>query len=256
MAGVLSELTPYVKALVERGYRVAVADQYETEDGHARGDYPRRHAWDAPRNRRRRRAVPRGDRPRGRRRGRPLRARARRRDHGPVPRHRSRRRGRPPRGAVPLRPRRGAPGTARPQRRPTARSGPRGPLGVGFRLRRGGGVRAGRAKHAVREQFGRETADSVGIDSELALRAAGAVLGYVEETGAGVLASITRLTAYGDGDHVAVDATTQRNLELTETMRGDADGSLFETVDHTVTAPPAAASSESGSPARAGTARN
>jgi len=70
----------------------------------------------------------------------------------------------------------------------------------------------------------------------LALRAAGAVLGYVEETGAGVLASITRLTAYGDDDHVAVDATTQRNLELTETMRGDTDGSLFETVDHTVTA--------------------
>jgi len=51
-----------------------------------------------------------------------------------------------------------------------------------------------------------------------------------------VLASITRLTAYGDDDHVAVDATTQRNLELTETMRGDTDGSLFETVDHTVTA--------------------
>jgi len=41
MAGVpLSELTPYVKALVERGYRVAVADQYETEDGHAPGRLP------------------------------------------------------------------------------------------------------------------------------------------------------------------------------------------------------------------------
>src|SRR6056297_1478646 len=37
MAGVpLSELTPYLKALVERGYRVAVAEQYETADGHAR----------------------------------------------------------------------------------------------------------------------------------------------------------------------------------------------------------------------------
>ena len=37
MAGVpLSELTPYLTALVERGYRVAVADQYETADGHAR----------------------------------------------------------------------------------------------------------------------------------------------------------------------------------------------------------------------------
>jgi len=94
----------------------------------------------------------------------------------------------------------------------------------------------GRAEHAVREQFGRETTDSVGLDSTLAVRAAGAVLSYVEETGAGVLASMTRLTAYGADDRVDVDATTQRNLEITETMRGDADGSLFDTVDHTVTA--------------------
>ena len=37
MAGVpVDDLTPYVTALVERGYRVAVADQYETESGHAR----------------------------------------------------------------------------------------------------------------------------------------------------------------------------------------------------------------------------
>ena len=37
MAGVpVDDLTPYVSALVERGYRVAVADQHETEDGHAR----------------------------------------------------------------------------------------------------------------------------------------------------------------------------------------------------------------------------
>src|SRR6056297_1051355 len=34
MAGVpLSELTPYLTALVERGYRVAVADQFDAEDG-------------------------------------------------------------------------------------------------------------------------------------------------------------------------------------------------------------------------------
>jgi DNA mismatch repair protein MutS len=37
MAGVpVDDLTPYLKALVERGYRVAVADQYETGNGHAR----------------------------------------------------------------------------------------------------------------------------------------------------------------------------------------------------------------------------
>ncbi|MFT4964300.1 MAG: DNA mismatch repair protein MutS, partial [Halobacteriales archaeon] len=37
MAGVpVDDLTPYLKGLVERGYRVAIADQYETDGGHER----------------------------------------------------------------------------------------------------------------------------------------------------------------------------------------------------------------------------
>ncbi len=94
----------------------------------------------------------------------------------------------------------------------------------------------GRARHRVREQFGSETLDSVGIEGkDAAVRAAGGVLSYVEETGAGVLASMTRLQAHGSGSHVELDATTQRNLELTETMQGDRSGSLVDTIDHTVT---------------------
>ncbi|WP_267163347.1 DNA mismatch repair protein MutS [Halovenus salina] len=94
----------------------------------------------------------------------------------------------------------------------------------------------GRARHRVREHFGEETLDSVGVaDEELGIRAGGAVLSYVEDSGAGVLASVTRLQAHGSGDHVELDATTQRNLELTETMQGDRSGSLLDTIDHTVT---------------------
>ncbi|MFC7195874.1 DNA mismatch repair protein MutS [Halosimplex aquaticum] len=94
----------------------------------------------------------------------------------------------------------------------------------------------GRARHRVREQFGAETLESVGIaDAEAAVRAAGAVISYVDETGAGVLASMTRLQSFDESAYVDLDATTQRNLELTETMQGDRDGSLFSTVDHTVT---------------------
>ncbi|MFB6151859.1 MAG: DNA mismatch repair protein MutS, partial [Haloarculaceae archaeon] len=94
----------------------------------------------------------------------------------------------------------------------------------------------GRARHGLREQFGAETLESVGVaDSEAAVRAGGAVLSYVEETGAGVLASVTRVRSFEGDEYVDVDATTQRNLELTETMRGEGDGSLFDTVDHTVT---------------------
>ncbi|MFB6310003.1 MAG: DNA mismatch repair protein MutS [Salinirussus sp.] len=94
----------------------------------------------------------------------------------------------------------------------------------------------GRARHRVRTQFGTETVDAVGLDDEAAIRAAGAILAYVDETGAGVLASITRLQTSAGGKRVELDATTQRNLELTETMQGDRAGSLFETIDHTVTA--------------------
>ena len=94
----------------------------------------------------------------------------------------------------------------------------------------------GRATHRVREQFGDETLDSVGLHAEgVGVRAAGAALSYVEETGTGVLASMTRLQSYGDGDHVELDATTRRNLELTETMQGNRQGSLVATIDHTVT---------------------
>ncbi|WP_331235758.1 DNA mismatch repair protein MutS [Natronorarus salvus] len=94
----------------------------------------------------------------------------------------------------------------------------------------------GRATHRVREQFGRETVSSLGLKDEgPAVTAAGAVLAYVEETGVGVLASMTRLTPYTGEDHVSLDATTQRNLELTETMTGGTEGSLLATIDHTVT---------------------
>ncbi|WP_336035024.1 DNA mismatch repair protein MutS [Halobacterium yunchengense] len=95
----------------------------------------------------------------------------------------------------------------------------------------------GRAAHAVREQFGDGALHSLGVaEGGPAARAAGAALDYVAATDAGVLASLTRLQPYSADDHVELDATTQRNLELTATMGGDGEGSLFATVDHTVTA--------------------
>ena len=246
MAGVpLTELTPYAKALVERGYRVAVADQYETDDGHAReitriitpGTLLETTDDDA----RYLAAIVRSDdeaggtRPADDDAGGPyglaladvttgrflvteldaasdLSAELYRFDPAEV-----------------------LPGP-RVRNDDDLLGAVREDLSGSLSVFDAAAFAPGRARHAVREQFGRETTDSVGIDSEPAIRAAGAVIAYVGETGAGVLASMTRLTAYGDGDHVELDATTQRNLELTETMRGDAEGSLFETIDHTVTA--------------------
>ena len=95
----------------------------------------------------------------------------------------------------------------------------------------------GRAAHRLREQFGRETVSSVGLDADSAVRAAGAVLAYVDETGAGVLPSMTRLRTFETDAHLDLDATTQRNLELVEPMSGDAGDTLLGTIDHTVTSP-------------------
>ncbi|MGZ0747459.1 DNA mismatch repair protein MutS [Haloparvum sp. AD34] len=242
MAGVpIDDLTPYLKALVERGYRVAVADQYETEDGHAReitrvvtpGTLLETTDDDAQYLA----AIVRegGSEATGNEDG-PLGlafadvttgrflvtevdsvgdARAELYRFGPVE-------------ALP------GPAVRNDDDLLTAL---REEVGASLSLHDAEAFAPGRAKHAVREQFGTETADSIGIDSELALRAAGAVLAYVEETGAGVMASMTRLTAYGAEDHVELDATTQRNLELTEPMSGDGEGSLVDTIDHTVTSP-------------------
>ncbi|WP_049937498.1 DNA mismatch repair protein MutS [Haloplanus natans] len=232
MAGVpVDDLTPYLKALVERGYRVAVADQYETEDGHAReitrvvtpgtllettdpaaqflatlvavdGRYGLALAdvttgeflvttTDAATD---------------------VAAELHRFDPVEV-----------------------VPG-------PTVRDDDDGLL-ARIRDRTGASVTdyddaafaPGRAEHALREQFGDATLDSVGLNHRAGVAAAGAVLAYVEETGVGVLDAMTRLQAYDPGDHLDIDPTTQRNLELTETMHGDREGSLFGTVDHTVT---------------------
>ncbi|WP_227377801.1 DNA mismatch repair protein MutS [Haladaptatus halobius] len=95
----------------------------------------------------------------------------------------------------------------------------------------------GRATHTMREHFGEGMLSSLSLDtkSKAEIRAAGAILSYIEETGTGVRSSMTRLQSYHADDHVELDATTQRNLELTETMHGNAVGSLFDTLDHTVT---------------------
>ncbi|MFT4883520.1 MAG: DNA mismatch repair protein MutS [Natronomonas sp.] len=91
----------------------------------------------------------------------------------------------------------------------------------------------GRARHTLAEQFG-DAVETVGLDSEAAVAAAGAAIDYVAETGVGALASVTRLQAYAPDDHVSLDATTQRNLELTEPMTGGGK-TLFDTIDHTET---------------------
>ncbi|WP_121822900.1 DNA mismatch repair protein MutS [Halostella salina] len=237
MAGVpLDDLTPYLKALVERGYRVAVADQYETESGHARevtrvvtpGTLLETTDADA---RYLASVVADGD-------GYGL-AFA---DVTTGRFHVTAVDGDDATGQVLSELYRFDPVELLPG--PEARNDDgfldavRERVDAAVTLHDAAAFAPGRARHRTREQFGDEAIDSVGVDAEgPAVQAAGAVLAYVEETGTGVLASMTRLQPYRGDDHVEVDATTQRNLELTETMQGDRSGSLFSTIDHTVTSP-------------------
>ncbi len=96
----------------------------------------------------------------------------------------------------------------------------------------------GAATHTVREQFGNGAIESLGLDKDgPAIQAAGAILAYVSDTGAGVLASFTRLQRARGSNQVTLDATTRQNLELTDTMQGGSDGTVLETIDRTVTSP-------------------
>ncbi|AUX09446.1 DNA mismatch repair protein MutS [Halalkaliarchaeum desulfuricum] len=247
MAGVpLSELSPYLKALVEKGYRVAVADQYETDGGgHAReitkvvtpGTFLGTHDADAQYLAAivaDREATDSGDRSAETdtayglafadvTTGRFTATAVEDRDAARAELHR-------------FGPAEVIPGPAVRTDEPML-SAIREETDATLSLPEAELFAPGRARHAVREQFGSSTPEAIGLESTLAIRAAGAVVGYAEETGAGVTAAMTRLQAYEPGDHVALDATTQRNLELAETMQGNREGSLFATVDHTVTTP-------------------
>ena len=68
----------------------------------------------------------------------------------------------------------------------------------------------------------------------LAIRAAGAVLAYLQETQKGLLRQLTALETYSTSGFMTLDTYTRRNLELFESGRsGSAKGSLLWVLDKT-----------------------
>ena len=94
------------------------------------------------------------------------------------------------------------------------------------------------ARTTLLEHFGTASLEGFGFDDAdaPAVRAAGAVLGYLIETQKASLAHIDRLVRYSAGDTLEIDAATRRSLEITATLR-DArrEGSLLGVVDRTAT---------------------
>jgi DNA mismatch repair protein MutS len=73
-------------------------------------------------------------------------------------------------------------------------------------------------------------------DKPLALRAAGAVLAYLHETQPAALNQLTELRTYSTSLFMGLDAVTRRNLELTEGLRSRGKhGSLLGVLDQTLT---------------------
>jgi DNA mismatch repair protein MutS len=97
------------------------------------------------------------------------------------------------------------------------------------------------ASRSLTSQFGTSSLEGFGFDDHdldrLAIRAAGAVLQYLQETQGTSLDHFQRLVPYRQGETVEIDAATWQSLEITRTMRdGSRDGSLLSVMDHTVTA--------------------
>lgn len=94
------------------------------------------------------------------------------------------------------------------------------------------------ASKRLLEHLGATSFAGYGVDHmPLAIRAAGAVFQYLEETQKVALRHITGLTAYTQGDQMLLDPATRRNLELTASLRdGGRKGSLLGVMDRCATA--------------------
>ncbi len=89
----------------------------------------------------------------------------------------------------------------------------------------------------LRRHFGVATLDGFGLTGhQHATCAAGAVLQYVLETQKSSSAHITEISFYQPTDHMVLDATTVRNLELSEGLDGVREHALIGVLDETRTA--------------------
>jgi len=94
-----------------------------------------------------------------------------------------------------------------------------------------------RCVDVLQNQFQVSTLDGYGIRGfPFAVRAAGAILQYLEQNRPDSLKLLTGLNMYSLQDFMTLDAATRRNLELTETIRsGTTEGSLLGILDQSIT---------------------
>lgn len=92
------------------------------------------------------------------------------------------------------------------------------------------------ATDTLLQHFNVDTLAGFGIDGmPAAIRAAGAVLRYVQNTQEQALPHIQNIGVDDASDYVVLDPVTRKNLELTQTISGDDKPTLFSTLDHCAT---------------------
>ncbi|MCK6540287.1 MAG: DNA mismatch repair protein MutS [Anaerolineales bacterium] len=94
----------------------------------------------------------------------------------------------------------------------------------------------GKCEEVLLSHFNTSTLEGFGIKGHsLAIRSAGTILQYLKETQPDSLKLLTSLRSYSLNEFMTLDASTRRNLELENTLRGERKGSLLGTLDLTVT---------------------
>ena len=92
------------------------------------------------------------------------------------------------------------------------------------------------AQRELARFFGTRDLSGYGVDAlPLAVAAAGALLGYVEETQKSALPHLAGLAVESADETVAMDAATRRNLELDTHASGNRDFTLLGVLDHSIT---------------------
>ncbi len=72
-------------------------------------------------------------------------------------------------------------------------------------------------------------------DMRIGIVAAGAVMNYLQETQKANIPHIKKIVPHDVSEYIVLDASTKRNLEITTTLSGQSDGTLFSILDQTQT---------------------
>ena len=92
------------------------------------------------------------------------------------------------------------------------------------------------AAKRLKNLYGIESLDAFGNFDTCAISAAGTLIDYATRTQKGALPHIRPLQSIMVSHVMDIDASTRRNLELSQTMTGEKKGSLLSVIDRTLTA--------------------